>query len=628
VAAAHTHEEEALGRAYDARLMRRLLQYLQPYRGRVALAIALLLAGATIELAGPLLTRYALDHAVPAGDTSLLLLISLAFLGALVLAFITEAAQTLITTWLGQHIMRDLRAQIFSHLQRLPLPYYDRNPVGRTMTRVTSDVEVLNDLFGAGVVTIFGDIFTLLLILTAMLLMDWQLTLVTMAVMPFVFGVAAVFRTRIREAYRQVRVRLARINAFLQEHISGVAVVQLFGREAAATQQFHDVNRDYLRAHLRSIRYYALFFPVIEVLTSIAIAAIIVYGGVEILAGTVTVGTLAAFLQFARRFFRPIQDLSEKYNMLQGAMASSERIFALLDTEPEQTRAATQQLPTPGRGEVEFRNVWFAYVRRDDSPGADWEWVIRDLSFRVRPGERVAIVGHTGAGKTSLISLLLRFYEPQRGEILFDGVPIRDVAADVLRDRIGLVLQDIFLFSRSVGYNIRLGRSDIDDARMAEAARRVGADDVVQRLPRGWDEPLGERGASLSVGERQLLSFARALAFDPQVLILDEATSSVDSTLEQRIEDALAILMRGRTALVIAHRLSTVQNADRILVMHHGELREEGTHRTLLRRGGLYARLYELQFETGQTPAGPRHGLDLAAPVSDQPAAEPAGEAS
>jgi ATP-binding cassette, subfamily B, multidrug efflux pump len=462
--------------------------------------------------------------------------------------------------------------------------------------------------------------------------MDWQLALVTMAVMPFVFAVAILFRTRIREAYRDVRVKLARINAYLQEHISGVAVVQLFGREAAATERFREVDHDYLRAHLRSITYYALFFPIIEVLTSIAIAAILVYGGGEIMTGAVTVGTLAAFLQFARRFFRPIQDLSEKYNMLQGAMASSERIFALLDTPPEQTRAATRSLPRPGRGEIEFRGVWFAYGRVGDGPAADWNWVVRDLSFRVRPGERVAVVGHTGAGKSTLISLLLRFYEPQRGEILFDGVPVADVPVDELRDRIGLVLQDVFLFSRSVGYNVRLGRNDIDDARVAAAARRVGADAVVERLPRGFDEPLGERGASLSVGERQLLSFARALAFDPQVLILDEATSSVDSTLEHRIEEALATLMRGRTSIVIAHRLSTVQNADRIMVMHHGELREEGTHPVLLRRGGLYARLHELQFErtgpTAQVSTMPTDGVDIATPVPHQPAAETAGEAS
>jgi ATP-binding cassette, subfamily B, multidrug efflux pump len=592
-----THEEESLGKAYDARLMRRLLGYLRPYRWRVAGAIALLLCGAALELVGPLLTRVALDRAIPDGDVSLLLLLAVTFFGALLLSFVLEATQTLVTTWLGQHVMYDLRGQIFRHLQRLPLPYHDRNPVGRTMTRVTSDVEVLNDLFSSGVVTIFGDIFTLLLITAAMFALDWQLALLTLAVMPFVFAVAIVFRRRIREAYRDVRVRLARINAFLQEHISGVGVVQLFGRERAASDRFRAINADYLSAHLRSITYYALFFPIIEVLTAVALAIIIIYGGFQIGADATSVGTLAAFLQFARRFFRPIQDLSEKYNMLQGAMASSERIFALLDTPPaEEAASAPRALPQPGRGEIEFRNVWFAYLRSGDEPESEWDWVLRDVSFRIRPGEKVAIVGHTGAGKTSLISLLLRFYEPQRGEILFDGVPVRDVPLAELRDRIGLVLQDVFLFSRSVGYNVGMGRSDIDQARIAAAVQRVGAAQLVERLPLGYDEPLGERGASLSVGERQLLSFARALAWDPQVLILDEATSSVDSALEERIDDALATLMRGRTSVVIAHRLSTVQNADSIIVLHHGELRENGTHEQLLRRGGLYARLYELQF--------------------------------
>jgi ATP-binding cassette, subfamily B, multidrug efflux pump len=620
LAAAAAHEEESLGKAYDGRLMRRLLRYLQPYRWRVAAAVILLLAGAALELAGPLLTKVALDTAIPAGDTSLLLLLSAGFLGALLAGFALEAAQTVLTTWLGQHVMRDLRTEIFAHLQRLPLPYYDRNPVGRTMTRVTSDVEVLNELFSSGVVAIFGDLFTLLLIVTAMFALDWQLALLTLAVMPFVFLVAAMFRRRIREAYRDVRIRLARINAYLQEHISGVGVVQLFGREQAATTQFTGINREYLAAHLRSITYYALFFPIIEVLTAVALAIIIVYGGFEITAGTTSVGTLAAFLQFARRFFRPIQDLSEKYNMLQGAMASSERIFALLDTPPaEEPGRAAATLPVPGRGEIEFRNVWFAYVRSSDAADADWEWVLRDVSFRIRPGSRVAVVGHTGAGKTSLISLLLRFYEPQRGEILFDGVPIRDVPAADLRDRIGLVLQDVFLFSRSIGYNVAMGRGDIDDARVRDAIRRVGAGPVVDRLPAGLDEPLGERGASLSVGERQLLSFARALAFDPQVLILDEATSSVDSALEARIDAALLTLMRGRTAIVIAHRLSTVQNADDILVLHHGELKERGTHPALLDAGGLYARLHELQFARGAEIAAAKHNQSAAYAAEEAP---------
>jgi ATP-binding cassette, subfamily B, multidrug efflux pump len=597
-AAGPAHEEEALGKAYDARLMRRLLGYLRPYRSRVGLAITLLLGGAALELVGPLLTRVALDRAIPDGDAPLLLMLSAVFFGALLLSFTLEATQTILTTWLGQHVMFDLRGQIFGKLQRLPLAYYDRNPVGRTMTRVTSDVEVLNELFSSGVVAIFGDIFTLLLIVTAMFIMDWQLALVTMAVMPFVFAITLLFRTRIRSAYRDVRVKLAKINAFLQEHISGVTVIQLFGRERAASERFHEINAEYLRAHLRSITYYALFFPIIEVLTAIALAVIITYGGFQSMTGAVSVGTMAAFLQLARRFFRPIQDLSEKYNMLQGAMASSERIFALLDTPAaHQPDAAPSRLPQPGRGEIEFRNVWFAYARQNDDPGAAWDWVLRDISFRVRPGERVAVVGHTGAGKTSLISLLLRFYEPQRGEILLDGMPIRDVCVDELRARFGLVLQDVFLFSRTISYNVRMGRADIDESRVVEAARQVGADSFIERLPLGYDEPVTERGASLSVGERQLLSFARALAYDPHVLILDEATSSVDSALEQRIDDALAVLMRGRTSVVIAHRLSTVQNADRIVVLHHGSVHEQGTHDALLQRAGLYARLYELQFE-------------------------------
>jgi len=599
---AHHHEEEALGKAYDARLMRRLLTYLRPYRGRVVLAIFILLAASLMALVGPWLTQLALDRAIPAGDSRLLALFALAFLASLILAFILEYAQTLITTWLGQRVMYDLRREIFGHLQKLELRYYDRNPVGRLMTRVTSDVEVLNELFSSGVVTVFGDVFTLLFIMGAMLIMDWRLALVTMLVIPLVFIAAQVFRARVRNAYRDIRVRLARINAFLQERITGMAIVQLFGRERETSHRFRQINADYLDAHLRSITYYAIFFPVIELLTATAFALIISYGGAQILGARaaglaesgVTVGVIAAFLQWARRFFQPIQDLSEKYNMLQGAMASSERIFGLLDTEPPPaTHGPRLSLPEQARGRIEFRDVWFAYGRTDDG---DWDWVLRGISFTVEAGQRLAVVGHTGAGKTSLINLLMRFYEPQQGEILFDGVPIRQVDPKELRERIALVLQDVFLFSRDVAYNIRLGDRSIDDARVVEAARRVGADAMIRRLPHGYAQPLGERGASLSVGERQLLSFARALAFDPLVLVLDEATSSVDSALEARIEQALETLMRGRTSIVIAHRLSTVQNADRILVLHHGELREQGTHAELLERGGLYARLYELQF--------------------------------
>jgi ATP-binding cassette subfamily B protein len=584
------HEDELQDRPYDLRLMRRLLSYLRPYRARVALAVALLFAGAALELVGPYLTKVALDSAIPRRDTGLLGTLVGAYVGALVLSFLAEYAQALLTTWLGQRIMFDLRMEVFAHLQRLSLRYFDRNPVGRLMTRVTNDVEALNEAFSSGIVTVFGDVFTVLFIFAAMVRLDWRLALVTFSVLPFVAAAAFVFRGLIRRAYRDIRVRLARINAFLQEHVSGVRVVQLFGREREVRGRFGEINRDHLEAHLRSITYYALFFPVIEVLTAIALALILWYGGGETIQGTMTVGTVAAFLQYPRRFFRPIQDLSEKYNLLQGAMAASERIFELLDTEPEITDPDRPlHLPEPGRGEIELQGVWFRY----DPEG---EWVLRGVSFRARPGERVAIVGATGAGKSTIIGLLMRFYEPQRGQILLDGVPIDRVPVAELRARVSLVLQDVFLFSEDVRRNIRLGSDEIGDEAVREAARRVGADPFIARLPRGYEQPLGERGTSLSVGERQLVSFARALAFDPLVLVLDEATSSVDSELEARIEEALRELMRGRTSLVIAHRLSTVQGADQILVLHHGEIRERGTHAELLRRGGLYARLYELQF--------------------------------
>ena len=600
MAAPAAHEEEALGRAYDGRLMRRLLGYLRPYRRRVALAVVCLLVAAAVELVAPWITKLALDDAIPEADRRYLLILTAAFFASLLAAFGLRYAQTLLTTWLGQRVMYDLRREIFGRLQRLEIAYYDRNAVGRLMTRVTNDVEVLNELFSSGVVTVFGDIFTLVLIVAAMVAMDWQLALVALSVMPFVFLAAIIFRSRIRDAYRDIRVRLARLNAFLQEHISGMSVIQLFGREADTAKRFEAVDHDYLEAHLRSITWYALFFPVIELLTAISLATIIVYGGARHLDGAVTVGVIAAFLQYARRFFRPIQDLSEKYNMLQGAMASSERIFKLLDAPLALTGEPARSLPHRARGRIEFRDVWFAYGRDDDG---EWNWVLRGLSFTAEPGARIAIVGHTGAGKTTLVSLLLRFYEPQQGEILFDDVPIREIDPLVLRSHIGLVLQDVFLFSRDVRYNVRLGRSDLDETALRAAAARVGAAAFIDRLPAGWEQPLGERGMSLSAGERQLLSFARALAFDPLVLVLDEATSSVDSALEERIEHALEALMRGRTSLVIAHRLSTIQSADRILVLHHGELCEQGTHDQLLRTGGIYARLHELQFADAASSA-------------------------
>jgi ATP-binding cassette, subfamily B, multidrug efflux pump len=603
--------------AYNADLTGRLLRYIRPYRPQVIVAVLLLMAGAAVEMVGPYLTMIAIDRAIPEGDMRLLLQLVGLFLAATLLSFAFEYLQVLLTTWIGQKVMYDLRIELFTHLQRLSLRFFDRNPVGRLMTRVTNDVETLNELFSSGVVTVFGDIFTVVFIIVAMFLLDWRLALVALLVLPLVFVAAFVFRGLIRKVSWEIRIRLARINSFLQERISGIRVVQLFGQERRNQGRFEEINREHLDANLRSITYYAAFFPVIEVLTAISFALILWYGGLNILEGTMTLGVVAAFLQYARRFFRPIQDLSEKYNLLQGATASSERIFRLLDTEPEiQDVADPLPLPSPGRGEIEFRDVWFRYGApdgddeaspfrdvEDQEGGSRGEWVLRGVSFRVLPGQRVAVVGPTGSGKSTLINLLMRFYEPQQGEILFDGVPISRVRTQELRDRIGLVLQDVFLFSEDVRSNIALGRSDLDDRRVEEAARQVGADPFIRRLPRGYEQALGERGASVSVGERQLISFARALAFDPPVLILDEATSSIDSELEARIEDALNEVTRGRTTLVIAHRLSTIQHADQILVLQRGEIRERGTHGELLRARGLYSRLHELQFVS----ALPRH---------------------
>jgi ATP-binding cassette, subfamily B, multidrug efflux pump len=607
-----TIDEERDDRAYDADLTRRLLRYLNPYRLQVAAAILLLMAGSAVEMVGPYLTKVAIDRALPDADLDLLSLLVAVFMASLVLAFLFEYLQVLLTTWIGQRVMFDLRMQIFGHLQRLGLRFFDRNPVGRLMTRVTNDVETLNELFSSGAVTVFGDLFTVLFIIGAMFLLDWRLALVTMIVLPFVFLAAFIFRGLIRKASWDIRVRLARINSFLQERLTGIRIVQLFGRESADARRFSQINHDHLEANLRSITYYALFFPVVEVLTAVAFALILWYGGLHVLEGTMTIGLIAAFLQYARRFFRPVQDLSEKYNLLQGAVASSERIFKLLDTQPQVVDVPDPlPLPSPGRGEIEFRDVWFRYdaTRAGEANAGtgvpeDDGWVLRGVSFRIRPGERVAIVGHTGSGKSTIINLLMRFYEPQRGEILFDGIPIGKTGSRELRERIGLVLQDVFLFSDTVRANIAMGRGDSEGNRVTEAASRVGADEFVRRLPHGYDEVLGERGASISVGERQLLSFARALALDPLVLVLDEATSSVDSELEARIEEALHELMRERTTLVIAHRLSTVQRADQILVLHRGEIRERGTHAELLREDGLYRRLHELQFVARSDAAG------------------------
>jgi len=510
------------------------------------------------------------------------------FLSALLLEFVVEYGQTLLTTYLGQRVMYDLRMQIFDHLQRLSISYFDRNPVGRLMTRVTSDVETLNELFSSGVVTVFGDVFTLVAIMGMMLYIDWRLALVTFSVIPLVWLTARIFRRRVRQAFGDIRVRLARLNAYLQERLSGMRVVQLFGREADSAARFAELNQDHLEAHRRSITIYAVFFPVVELLTAVSMALLLYYGGLRALSGTITVGVLAAFIQLTRRFFQPLQDLSEKFNLLQSAMASSERVFELLDQPVTVAQAAAPvRLPVPVRGEVRFEHVWFRY-----SP--DGPWVLRDVSFTASPGQTIALVGHTGAGKTTIVNLLLRFYDPDRGRILVDGVDIRQLSTWDLRSLIGFVQQDLFLFAGDIQHNLTLDAAIPPEA-AKQAARRVGADRFIERLPKGYAHRLGERGRSLSVGERQLLSFARALALDPTILVLDEATSSVDAEAEGQIQRAIAELMSGRTSIVVAHRLSTILHADEILVLQHGEIRERGNHRELLSQQGLYQRLYLLQ---------------------------------
>jgi len=601
------NEEDVVGKAYDARLMRRLSVYVRPYGWLVAAALCCLMLDGLVQLVGPLMTQRVIDVALPTHDVPLVWRAALLLAGSLVVAFVCQYGETMLTSLLGQRVMRDLRRDIFGHVQRLPVVFFDRNPVGRLVTRVTSDVEALNELFTAGVVAGLGDLFTLLAISVLMLVVDWRLALASFGVIPFVYWVSHVFRAKVRDSYRDVRSRLARINAYLQERITGMRIVQVFGREATEAARFDELNRGHLQANLDSITYYALYFPAIEILTSIALASLIVAGAHRVEIGSLTVGTVAAFLQLVRRFFQPLQDLSDKFNTLQQAMAASERIFRLLDTEVADvgTDIAVRRREAARGVTVEFDDVWFAYdlghVAREGSQSASPEWVLKGVSFRVEPGKTLALVGHTGAGKTTVINLLLRFYEPQRGRILVDGVDVRNIPLPELRGLIGYVQQDIFLFAGDVLTNIRLSNA-ISEEEVAQAASRVGADRVIRRLPHGYSHVLGERGASISVGERQLLSFARAIAADPALLILDEATSAVDSEIEAEIQHALTELMRGRTTIAIAHRLSTILESDEIIVLHHGHVRERGTHRELLSKRGLYERLYRLQ--SGVVPEG------------------------
>jgi ATP-binding cassette subfamily B multidrug efflux pump len=614
-----THDDEILGKAYDARLMRRLLRYLVPYRLSVVLSMAAIILSAVLQLAQPYLTKLAIDRHIATGELDGLGRIALLFLGALAGSFVLEFVQTYVMQLVGQRIMFDLRKQIYEHLQRLDLQFYDRNPVGRLMTRVTTDVDVLNDLFTSGVVAVFGDIFTLAGIMLVLLGMDWRLALATFSVLPLIVLVTQWFRRNVRESYRTVRTWIARINAFLQERITGMSTVQLFRREAEDYERFETINRRHRDANIESIFYYAVFYPAIEVIGALATALILWQGGAWVMGGTLTLGSLVAFIQYAQRFFRPISDLSEKFNILQAAMASSERIFTLLDTPVHvASPAAPATRPVEHGGRLAFEDVWFAYAGDD--------YVLRDVSFEVAPGERVGIVGATGAGKSTIISLLLRFYDVTRGRITIDGLDVRERPLADVRRNFGLVLQDVHLFSGTIAGNIRLGNAAITDEAVRRAARAVHADRFIEALPAQYAEPVVERGATLSVGQKQLLSFARALAFDPRILILDEATSSVDTETELLIRDALKVLMAGRTTIAVAHRLSTIQDMDRILVFHKGRLREAGTHQELLANRGIYYRLYQLQYKE-QEGSERRHGdpglvdvrprLDVADPLPE-----------
>ena len=581
--------DEVLGKAYDARLMWRLLGYLRPHMKMVALALCAIVGYSLLQLAQPYLTKLVIDDHIRTGTLEGLDDIALVFVVVLVGSFVFEYLQTYTMQLMGQRIMFDLRLEIYRHLQRLDLRFYDKSPVGRLMTRVTTDVETLNDLFASGVISVFRDVFMLLGIMVVLLVLDWRLALTAFSVLPLIAWVTHWFRQNARDSYRQVRGWIARINGFLQENITGMATVQVYGRERQNFDQFDQINSRHRDAHVDSIFYYATFYPAIELIGALATALLLWYGGGRVVQGTVELGALVAFLQYAQRFFKPISDLSEKFNVMQSAMASSERIFDLLDTPVAITSPSDLVRKQPrDRGHIRFENVSFAY--QDD------DYVLRNVTFEVAPGERIGVVGATGAGKTTLINLLMRFYDVNSGRITIDGVDIREMSLVDLRKQFGLVLQDVYLFSGSVRDNIRLGHEDIDDTDVYTAAASVHADRFIEQLPEGFDAVVLERGATLSVGQRQLLSFARALAFKPEVLVLDEATSSVDTETERVIQEALQVLMKGRTTIAIAHRLSTVQGMDKILVFHKGELREVGDHQTLLSRRGLYHTLYQLQY--------------------------------
>ena len=583
------HEEEILGKAYDGTLMKRLLKYLRPYKWYVGMGILLSIAVSGMEAVRPYFTKIAVDQDIANRDEQGLLWTVLLFLGVMILRGIIQYVNAYLTQWIGQKTIFDLRMEVFEHLQQRGLKFFDKNPIGRLITRVTNDIEVLNDMFSSGIVMVFSDVFTIIGILYFMFSMNWILALISLSVLPLLFYGTFLFRKKAREAYREVRLQIARINAFMQEHITGMMVDQVFNREERSFGQFENINAAHREANIKSIFYYAVFYPAVEIIGALAVALIILSTGVGTISSTITLGTVIAFLQFNEMFWRPIRDLSEKYNVMQTAMASSERIFKLLDDKTAIHDPAEPVTLQEVKGEIEFRSVWFAY----NEP----EWVLKDISFTIKAGETVAFVGHTGAGKTTIISLLSRFYDIQKGEILIDGVNVKHLRLSDLRRCIAVVLQDVFLFSGDISSNISLGERAISQESIEHAATVVGASRFIERLPARYAEEVKERGSTLSVGQKQLISFARALAFDPKVLVLDEATSSVDTETELLIQGAIGKLLQGRTSIVIAHRLSTIQSADKIIVMHKGEIREKGTHQELLAQGGIYYKLYQLQYK-------------------------------
>jgi ATP-binding cassette subfamily B multidrug efflux pump len=640
---ASNQEEEVLGKAYDGRLMRRLLTYLRPYKWHVVVALAAIILKSGADVLGPFLTKIAIDKYLAKSPNSHswigdrlsdaplagIAQIGGLYVGILIFTFALEFVQTYLMQWTGQKVMFDLRRQIFRHLQYMHVGFFDKHPVGRLVTRVTTDVDALNEMFTAGVVSIFEDVFVLAGIIAIMMKMNWKLALITFAVLPLIVYATMIFRDKVRDSYRRIRTAIARINAYLQEAVSGMLVLQLFNREKRAFNKFSDINASHMEAFKDAIMAYAVYYPVVEILSAIAIASIIWWGGNDVIRGIASIGVLVAFMQYAQRFFRPIQDLSEKYNILQSAMAAGERVFKLLDTKIEVTSPAIAKEPQ-GPGRIEFDHVWFAYGNKvaaekpaDSSSrlgpfdfaqgrlaGApvptqanEPDWVLRDVNFVLEPGETIAVVGHTGAGKTTLISLLMRFYDVQRGAIRIDGVDIKEMNLDELRSRFGVVLQDPFLFSGTVAGNIRLGTARIQDQDVEQAAEDVNLADFIRSLPGGFKEEVRERGSTLSTGQKQLISFARALAHSPKILILDEATSSVDTETEFRVRDALNRMVEGRTSLIIAHRLSTIQRADKIIVMHKGQVRETGSHQQLLAQRGIYYKLYQLQYKDQEMAA-------------------------